>query len=72
MTNTGKMDKFRIWNAASEIFGVFEFDKFIMFTLYNCNWDADLGQIACRVIGLCSLHESHRFGKFVELIWRGG
>ena len=71
MADTGKKDKFRIWNAASEIFGVFALDEFIMLALYDRDRHADLCQIIRRIIGLRSLHQADRLGKLVELVRRG-
>ena len=41
VTDTRKFDIFRIWNAASEIFGVLALDEFIMLALDDCDWHAD-------------------------------
>ena len=71
VTYAREIDKFCIWNAPSEIFGVFALDEFIMLALDDRDGHADLRQIVRRIIGLRSLHEADRLGKLVELIRRG-
>src|SRR5687767_1598419 len=71
VADTLKIDKFSIWNAPGEIFGVFALDEFVMLAMYDRHWHADLSQIVRRIIGLRSLHQADRLGKLVELIRRG-
>ncbi len=71
MTHTVEIDDFRMWNAPSEIFGVFAPDEFIMLAMDDRDWYGDLRQIVRRIIGLRFLHEADRVGKLVELVRRG-
>src|SRR6266540_5082862 len=45
MTHIVERDESRMWNAPSEIFGVFTFDEFILLALYDRHRHADRCQV---------------------------
>ena len=46
-------------------------DEFIVFAVRDGYRHADLGEVARGIVGFGLLHQADRFGKRLELVWRG-
>ena len=58
-------------NSLGEIFSVVALDEFIVFAVRDGYRHADLGEVARGIVGFGLLHQADRFGKCLELVWRG-
>src|SRR5258706_13849500 len=70
MAHTRQKDEIRSWNTPGKVFGMFEFDEFIMLALHDRDGHVDIGHIARGIIGLYLHHFADRADERIELVWR--